>query len=82
MPTQTTTQRVLFPELLDRPLIAQCDVANGSADGGAVLLKAADARRGPIEELSRCLDDRRMPGKIEPGIADLLSQPMFCIACG
>jgi hypothetical protein len=39
-------------------------------DGGAVLLKAADARLGLIEELSRCLDDRRMPGKIEHGIAD------------
>jgi hypothetical protein len=82
VPTQTTTQCVLFPELFDRPLVARFDLVNGSSDGGAVLLKAVDARLGLIEEMSRCLDDRRTPGKTVHGIADLLSQRIFGIACG
>jgi hypothetical protein len=47
-----------------------------------VLLKAVDARLGLIDELSKCLEDRRMAGKIEHGIGDLLSQRMFGLACG
>ena len=82
MPNQTTTQCVLFPELFDRPLVTRFDLANGSSDGGAVLRKAVDDRLGLIDELSKCLDDRRMPGKIEHGIVALLSQRVFGIACG
>ena len=55
MPDQNTTQCVLFPELFDRPLEARFDLVHGSSDGGAILLKAADARLGLIEELSGCL---------------------------
>jgi hypothetical protein len=47
-----------------------------------VLLKAVDARLGLIDELSKCLEDRRMAGKIEHGIGDLLSQRIFGLACG
>ena len=71
-----------FQSFLTGPLIAQFDLANGSSDGGAVLLKAVDARLGLIDELSKCLGDRRMAGKIEHGIGDLLSQRIFGLACG
>lgn len=82
MPSQNTTPCVLFPELFDRPLVARFDLLNGSSDGGAVLLKAADARLGLVEELSRCLFDRRKSGKVNHEVSDLLSQRIFGIACG
>ena len=82
MPSQNTTQCLLFPELFDRPLATQFDLVNGSSDGGAVLLKAADARLGLIEELARCVRDSRMPGKVDHEVSELLSQRIFGLACG
>jgi hypothetical protein len=80
--SQDTTPRVIFPELFDRPLVARFDLPNSSSDGGAVLLKAADARLGLVEELARVLVDRRMPGKVDHQISELISQRVFGIACG
>lgn len=82
MSCQPTTPCVLLPELFDRPLTVRFDLANGSSDGGAILVKAVDARLGLIEELSKCLDDRRMPGKIAHGTGELLAQRIFGLACG
>jgi hypothetical protein len=79
---QTTAECVLFPELFDRPLEVRFDLVHAGSDGGAVLLKAADARLGLVEELSRCLLDRRMPGKVSHEISELFSQRIFGIACG
>ena len=36
----------------------------GSSDGGAILLQAADRRLGLIEALAACLEDERQPGKV------------------
>ena len=38
----TIAQTVLFPDLVDRPLIATFDQPHASSDGGAILLKAAE----------------------------------------
>ena len=78
----TTTPCVLFPELLDRPVVARFDQHHGSSDGGAVLLKAADRRLRLTESLAACLDDRRQSGKIAHEIIELLGQRVFGIACG
>ncbi len=71
-----------FPELFDRPLVTQFDLANASSDGGAALLKVADARLGLIEELARSVRDERMPGKVDHKLSELLSQRIFGLACG
>ena len=55
MPKHTTTQCLLFSDLLDKPVVAQFDQEHASSDGGALLLKAADRRLGLIETLSRWL---------------------------
>ena len=59
MPEHTTTQCVLFPGIFARPVIAKFDQSQGSSDGGAVLLKAADRELGLITALRASADARR-----------------------
>ncbi|MGZ9059649.1 MAG: IS1380 family transposase [Burkholderiaceae bacterium] len=78
----TTRQRVMFPELFDKPVVAQFDQPHGSSDGGAVLLKACDERLRLSERIAACFDDRRQPGKVVHTLHDLVRQRIFAIACG
>ena len=82
MSKHTTTQCLLFPDLLDKPVVAQFDQEHASSDGGALLLKAADRRLGLIDTLSRCLPDEREPGKVQHELTDLVSQRVYGLACG
>lgn len=82
MPEDTTTQCLLFPGLLSKPVYARFDQDRGSSDGGAVLLKAADHRLGLTERLAGCLSDGREASKIAHELGELLSQRVFGIACG
>ncbi len=82
MRDDTIPQTVLFPDLFDKPLVATFDQPHASSDGGAILLKAADARYGLIEDFARCLVDDRQQGKVRHTIADLLAQRIFGLACG
>jgi hypothetical protein len=81
----TIPQTVLFPDLFNKPLIATFDQPHASSDGGAILLKAANARYGRdglIEGFARCLVDDRQPGKVRHALEDLLAQRIFGLACG
>ena len=55
MTTDTISQTVLFPNLFDKPLLAQFDQPHTSSDGGAVLLKAAETGYGLVAGFVRCL---------------------------
>ena len=78
----TTTQCVLFPGIFKRPVIAQFDQSQGSSDGGAVLLKAADQQLGLTAALAACLEDERQAGKVRHELDELLTQRIMAIACG
>jgi len=78
----TTTQCLLFGDLLDKPVVAQFDQEHSSSDGGALLLKAADRRLGLIDTLSRCLPDEREAGKVTHELTELVSQRVYGLACG
>jgi hypothetical protein len=78
----TIAQTVLFPDLFNKPVVATFDQPHASSDGGAVLLKAADARYGLIEGFARCLVEDRQPGKVRHTLEDLLAQRIFGLACG
>jgi hypothetical protein len=54
----------------------------GSSDGGAVLLQAANRRYGLIESMAACLPDRRQAGKVEHRLVELLRQRIHGLACG
>ena len=82
MSEHTTTQCVLFPGIFERLVVAQFDQSQGSSDGGAVLLKAADRRLGLTAALAACLEDERQVGKIEHELDELLTQRIMAIACG
>jgi hypothetical protein len=79
----STTQCLLFPEIfVTKPAVLQFDQLNGSSDGGAILLKAADRRYGLIQALAGCLRDKRQAGKVDHSLRELLAQRVFSIACG
>ena len=82
MRDDTIPQTVLFPDLFDKPLVATFDQSHASSDGGAILLKAAEARYGSIDDLARCLVDDRQPGKVRHTLEDLLAQRIYGLACG
>jgi hypothetical protein len=82
VPEHTTTQCVLFPGIFERPVIAKFDQSQGSSDGGAVLLKAADRGLGLITALAACLKDDRQETKVRHEIDELLTQRIMAIACG
>ena len=77
-----TTQCLMFPELFDRPVVVKFDQQQGSSDGGALLLKAADQRLGLTSALAACLDDQRQAGKVQHEIDEILIQRVMAIACG
>ena len=70
MSDDSTTQCLLFPDIFRKPVVAQFDQREGSSDGGAVLLKAADRHYGLVEELSACLRDQRQAGKVDHTLQD------------
>src|SRR6266566_2092127 len=78
----TIPQTVLFPDLFIKPVIATFDQPHASSDGGAILLKAAEARYGLIDGFARCLVDDRQPGKVRHTLQDLLAQRIYGLACG
>jgi Transposase DDE domain group 1 len=78
----TIPQTVLFPELFNKPLVATFDQPHASSDGGAVLLKAAEARYGLIDGFARCLIEDRQSGKVRHTLEDLLAQRVYGLACG
>lgn len=82
MSEHTTTQCVLFPGICKRPVVAKFDQSQGSSDGGAVLLKAADRGIGLIAALASCLQEDRQEGKIRHELDELLTQRIMAIACG
>lgn len=82
MSDDSTTQCLLFPEIFHKPVVTRFDQHEGSSDGGAVLLKAADRSLGLLEDLTACLQDRRQAGKVDHSLGELLAQRVFSIACG
>ena len=79
---ETITQTVLFPDRLDRPVMATFDQPHASSDSGAVLLKAADHRLGLLTALTATVPDARASARVTHGVSDLIAQRVFAIACG
>ena len=82
MTEENTTERLMFPEIFSKPSVVQFDQRQGSSDGGAILLKAAERRYGLIGGLAGYLEDKRQAGKIDHTLHELLAQRVFSIACG
>ena len=73
---------LLFTDLQKKPVVLAFDQRQGSSDGGAVLLQAANQRYGLIESMADCLRDRRQVGKVEHTLMELMRQRIHGLACG
>src|SRR3974377_1391264 len=82
MSDDSTTQCLLFPGIFRKPVVAQFDQREGSSDGGALLLKAADRHYELVPGLSSCLREERQSGKFDHSLRELVAQRVFSIACG
>ena len=82
MTDSTATECLLFPEIFAKPVVMEFDQRQGSSDGGAVLLKAAERRYGLISSMVDCLFDGRQAAKVDRSLKDLFAQRVFSIACG
>ena len=82
MSEDSTTQCLLFPGIFRKPVVAQFDQREGSSDGGALLLKAADRHYDLVAGLASCLRDERQAGKVDHSLRELVGQRVFSIACG
>jgi Transposase DDE domain group 1 len=78
----TTTDCLLFPDIFDRPVVAKFDQRQGSSDGGAILLQAAERRLGLTSALAAGLRDDRQPGKVQHELRELITQRVMAIALG
>jgi len=79
----TTTQCFLFPDIFAKPVVAQFDQQNGTSDGGAFLLKAADKTYDRLTaRLAACMQDGRQAAKVDHSLQNLVAQRVFGIACG
>jgi len=79
---QNITQGVLFPGICSRPVVAKFDQPQGSSDGGAILLRAADQRLHLTSALAQALEDERQSGKIDHELVELVTQRVMAMACG
>jgi hypothetical protein len=82
MSEDSTTECLLFPGIFRKPIVAQFDQREGSSDGGALLLKAADRRYDLVAGLASCLRDERQAGKVDHSLRELVGQRVFSMACG
>jgi Transposase DDE domain group 1 len=78
----TTTECLLFSDIFDRPVVAKFDQRQGSSDGGAILLKAAERRLGLTSALAAGLKDDRQPGKVQHELRELITQRVMALALG
>ena len=55
VPKAEASGTVVSTGLSAKPVVAMIDQRDASSDGGVILLKAAEARYGPIEDFARWL---------------------------
>jgi len=79
---ESTTQSVLFPDLISKPVVAAFDQSHSSSDGGGLLLKAVDERLGLSAKLAHCLRDGRDSERLQHELIELVRQRLFGIALG
>jgi hypothetical protein len=63
-------------------VVAKFDQRQGSSDGGAILLQAAERRLGLASALTGCLRDERQAGKVRHELHELITQRVMAIALG
>src|SRR4051794_25449524 len=82
MATECNPAYLDFPMLGSRQVLADFDGGAISSDGGATLLREAEARTGIIRQFAACFTDHRDPDLVEHPVEHLLAQRVYGLALG
>jgi hypothetical protein len=82
MPTTVCVPSLRVDGEFERPVDLTFDAPRMSSDGGLLLLKLLDDRRGVTRALAESLDDQRDQSKVSHSMLALIRQRVFQIALG
>src|SRR3954471_24686433 len=82
MTTECNPAYLDFPMLGSRQVLADFDGGAISSDGGALLLREAEARTGIIRQFAACFTDHRNTDLVEHPVEHLLAQRVYGLALG
>ena len=80
--TKCTEPAIEFQGLGRRKIRVDFEGGNVSSDGGGLLLREVERKRGWIRDLAECCTDTRNPAWVEHPIPSLLAQRIFGLALG
>ena len=79
---ESSQKTLSFASISGRKVGADFDGGTTTSDGGALLLRKAEARTKIVDRIVLALADRRHPSYIDHSHTDLIRQRVFQIACG
>lgn len=82
MPTECGTSQLEFQGARGKRVEARFDAGRTSSDGGLLLLRELEKRRGIVARFARCFTDHRRPELIEHSVEELLLQRVLGIVVG
>lgn len=75
-------QRVVFAEMLPKPLVVEFTNPAQTSDGGALLLRAKDDQMRLTERMAEAIVDQRQEGKVRHSVQEMLRERSYGLACG
>ena len=79
---ETSQITLSFANVSGKKIEADFDGGTTTSDGGALLLRQAEARTGIVDRIVAAMSDRRHQSYIDHTYTDLVRQRVFQIACG
>ena len=79
---ETSQITLSFANISGKMIEADFDGGTTTSDGGALLLRQAEARTGIVDRIVAAMSDRRHQSYIDHTYTDLIRQRVFQIACG
>lgn len=75
MATDCVAQLTFKDEHFPKPIVVRFDMPHARSDGGAILLKALDARLRLTEQLAACVEDSRQPAEVRASLGSPVATP-------
>ena len=82
MRTECTSSRLEFEGQGGRRVEGAFDAGRTSTDGGLLLLRELESRRGILRRFARCFEDLRDPTRVQHSVDALVRQRVLALACG
>jgi len=82
MPTECKQKSFKFQPHFKREVISTFDGGTITSDGGSLLLREVETKRGIIRQFCECFSDFRDPEKIEHKAEELVAQRLYGLALG